>query len=445
MSWNSKVVWSEGMFLRPQHFQQQERYLETLLQERTRPLLPYFWGITELTLDRDALALGKLAVVRCRGLLPDGTPIRIPEDDPPPPPLEVGDELRDSVILLGLPIRRQNSIETDREHHSDPAARFHSSETQVRDNIAGFDTQVDIEVGDRRWTLLPDRSENRRDYATIGIARIVEKRADRQVILDEHYLPPTLDCQAVPVLAGFLNEISGLLHQRGEALAGRVSASGKGGVAEIADFLMLQLINRYQPLFRHYSQCTLLHPERFYSCALGLAGELATFTAAGKRPTEFPAYNHDDLQTPFASLMQDLRQSLSMVIEQNAIQLPLQERGYGIRVSPITDRSLIDSATFVLAVNADMAAATLSGRFPAQAKIGPVEHIRQMVMSHLPGIGLRALAVAPRQMPYHAGFSYFELDKSNDYWKQMTSSGGFAIHVPDKFPGLEMAFWAIKG
>ena len=23
-----KVVWSEGMFLRPQHFQQQERYLE---------------------------------------------------------------------------------------------------------------------------------------------------------------------------------------------------------------------------------------------------------------------------------------------------------------------------------------------------------------------------------------------------------------------------------
>ena len=33
MSWYSKVVWSEGMFLRPQHFQQQDRYLEALVRQ----------------------------------------------------------------------------------------------------------------------------------------------------------------------------------------------------------------------------------------------------------------------------------------------------------------------------------------------------------------------------------------------------------------------------
>ncbi len=32
MSWNNRVVWSEGMFLRPQHFQQQDRYIETLVE-----------------------------------------------------------------------------------------------------------------------------------------------------------------------------------------------------------------------------------------------------------------------------------------------------------------------------------------------------------------------------------------------------------------------------
>ena len=32
MSLDSKVVWSEGMFLNPHHFQQQERYLEKYIQ-----------------------------------------------------------------------------------------------------------------------------------------------------------------------------------------------------------------------------------------------------------------------------------------------------------------------------------------------------------------------------------------------------------------------------
>ena len=38
MSDKNRVVWSEGLFLRPQHFQQQERYLEACLQGRAGAL-----------------------------------------------------------------------------------------------------------------------------------------------------------------------------------------------------------------------------------------------------------------------------------------------------------------------------------------------------------------------------------------------------------------------
>ena len=34
MTQNNKVVWSEGLFLRPQHLQQQERYLERYVDLR---------------------------------------------------------------------------------------------------------------------------------------------------------------------------------------------------------------------------------------------------------------------------------------------------------------------------------------------------------------------------------------------------------------------------
>lgn len=35
---NSKVVWSEGIFITPQHFQQQERYFEDRINESLKSL-----------------------------------------------------------------------------------------------------------------------------------------------------------------------------------------------------------------------------------------------------------------------------------------------------------------------------------------------------------------------------------------------------------------------
>jgi type VI secretion system protein ImpJ len=52
--------------------------------------------------------------------------------------------------------------------------------------------------------------------------------------------------------------------------------------------------------------------------------------------------------------------------------------------------------------------------------------------------------VAPRQIPYHAGYTYFELEKHGDIWNKMHASGGFAIHIDGNYPGLKLEFWAIK-
>jgi type VI secretion system protein ImpJ len=98
----------------------------------------------------------------------------------------------------------------------------------------------------------------------------------------------------------------------------------------------------------------------------------------------------------------------------------------------------------VLAVNADLPAESIRGQFPAQSKVGPVERIRDLVNLQLPGIQLAALPVAPRQIPYHAGFVYFQLDRNSELWEQLQASGGVAFHIGGEFPGLQMEFWAIK-
>jgi type VI secretion system protein ImpJ len=289
-------------------------------------------------------------------------------------------------------------------------------------------------------------TEDRSGYLCIGLARVTEVAGDRRATLDERWIAPTLRCAAVTPLAGLLAELLGMLHQRGEALAARLVAPGARGAAEVQDFLLLQTINRWQALVAHWADAGNLHPETLYAALVQVAGELATFTeVAARRPTAYPGYRHEDLQRSFAPVVADLRRSLSAVIESTAVPIELQERRHGVRVGPLLDRTVLRGSNFVLTVQADMPTENLRRLFPAQAKIGAVEHIRELVNSALPGIAVRPLPVAPRQIPFHAGASYFELDRNSPHWQQMQASGGFAIHVSGEFPNLRMELWAIRG
>src|SRR6188472_4332110 len=114
MSAHNKVVWSEGLFLQPQHFQQQDRYLERYIETRCEPLIPHSWGFTEIELERDLLSIGKFGLRRAAGVFPDGTPLRMPDDDPLPVPIDIESPDRDQVVYLAVPLRRAESLEVER-------------------------------------------------------------------------------------------------------------------------------------------------------------------------------------------------------------------------------------------------------------------------------------------------------------------------------------------
>ena len=126
------------------------------------------------------------------------------------------------------------------------------------------------------------------------------------------------------------------------------------------------------------------------------------------------------------------------------MQIELHDRNYGVRVAIMPSTELVKSANFILAVHADIPSETVRANFPTQVKIGPVEKIRDLVNFHLPGVALRPLPIAPRQIPYNAGYQYFELDTAHELWKQLSQSGGLAIHIAGEFPGLQLEFWAIR-
>ena len=243
MAWQRRVVWTEGMFLRPQHFQQQERYFEFFAHARSAAVASHAWGFETLVLDADALKLGKLALREARGLFPDGTPFNVPAQGDPPAPVDLPDAVRGQRVVLTLPVRRIGVEEVAFGDASDGLMRVSVAEREVNDANALGAAPALVQLGDLRLRLVPE-SELTDGWMALGVARLTERRPDNQLLLDDAYMPPHVALRACPPLEAFLRELEGLLHHRGEAVAARMSQPGRGGVAEIGDFLLLELMNR---------------------------------------------------------------------------------------------------------------------------------------------------------------------------------------------------------
>ncbi|SIQ96093.1 type VI secretion system baseplate subunit TssK [Marinobacterium stanieri] len=440
MSWHRKVAWLEGMFIRPQHFQQQDRYLEQMFSETRAQLHPYGWGVSALEFDDSALRLGKVVIRKCRAIMPDGSLIVIPAEDDVPEPLELTVEDEGSLVYLATPIWRAGTKDIDRQVQADTNARYRISSLEVPDVVAGSSTLADIEVAGKKTHLLPAR-EYHHQFTGIPVARIRSVK-NQSVELDENYVAPTLNAMHSTLISKVLNEVHGLTQMRIMALADRLNSAAGGGSVEVADFLLLQLLNRQEPLLEHYTKTDHLHPAELYRVLVQYAGELATFTAEGKKLRGRPVYQHEDLQQTFEAFEAVLQQPLGTMLDQNAIKIELEEKGYGIRVGYIPETE--SESLFVLCVRADMPREDLRSLLPAQAKIGPLEQITSLVNRQLPGVRLEPLPVAPRQIPYYNGAVYFELATQGVLWQQICESRGLALHIGSQFPGIQLELWAIK-
>ena len=438
----NRVIWNEGLFIKPQHFQQQQRHNEYYVSERVRTIGGQYFGISELVFNPDYLAFGRLAIERAVGVMPDGTVFHIPQEDSLPKAIEIPSGVTNLEVFLAIPLHHSTPMT---EEGVDPlnSGRYDHRRLDVMDIYSTQNTTASLEVAPIRAQLMLGH-EDRSAYTSLSIGRIVEKRPDGSIVMDPAFLPCHVNVVNQPFLHQAIHEISGLIRERAKGIAQRINLPSQGSVAEVSDFLLLQALNRLQPQLAHLLTLNTLHPERLFECLTMLVGELATFTDEKRLPPSISAYQHENPTAGFQALLRSVRQSLSVVLDPKAVSIQIEKRQYGLMVAPIQDRHLMENADFILAVRANMPQNDLRHQFPHQTKISSVEHIRERIALQLPGIPLVALPVAPRHLPYHAGYLYYQLDKSSHEWETLIDASGFAFHVAAAFDGLELQLWAIR-
>jgi type VI secretion system protein ImpJ len=232
----NRVVWSKGMFLTPQHFQLQDRFLQDLLQFRFSASSFANWGVTELRIDAESLANGTFRVDRCRGILPDGMAFEIPETDEAPPSRPILDNhfpptTQSLDVYLAIAEHRDHSdtITIPPSNHDDaplpPVTTRYLAETrQIADEIGGVEEKA-VQIARPRFRLLFE-SEPLEGYTSLRIAQVHRDRAG-VYILNPRYVTPCLDITSSEYLMNLLRRQVEVLSSRAKELGKRRQVRGQ--------------------------------------------------------------------------------------------------------------------------------------------------------------------------------------------------------------------------
>lgn len=446
-----KMVWKEGMFITPHHFQQWDRYHEAVTDYRQRVSSPFSWGVLDLEIDTDALLNENVVVTTIHAIFADGTVVHAPEIDelPPARPLSgLSQPIPSTIeIFLGIPLEKEGQPNYAFPGDVSGASRlfrYHMDNVAVQDLVLG-ENEKELMTARKNLQLLFS-GEILDDFEKIKIAEIGRNAAGEYVVMPS-YIPPCLGMESSArlktILRGLLEALSAksrsLSAQRREKSSGAVEF----GVSEITHFWLLHTINGIIPILAHFLRHSRLHPECLYRELARLIGQLLTFASQGMAQEIIP-YVHDNLGETFDKIDSQIRDLLEIVIPANWVQIPLEKTKPTTWIGRISDERIFSEAAFLLTVKSDISEARLRDTLPKKIKIGALNDIDTIINAALQGIEISHTTSPPGALPVKLGHQYFRLDHHGEFWESIRQSRTIAIYIPAEFGAIHIELIAVK-
>ncbi|KVA08875.1 type VI secretion system baseplate subunit TssK [Burkholderia ubonensis] len=446
MSYSAKVLWGEGLFLRPQHFQRQDAYHEARLFESIQAIQPYNWGVRAVRFDRDALGSNVLRLAELSLVFPDGVLYAAPQADDLPPPVALDtlpEGINEFVFYLALHPLRENGA----NYNDDPATgfttRFVSEQTSVADNFTDA-AEADVTFLKTQVKLIA-HSEPRDQLLSVPLVR-VRRTATSGFEIDDSFVPPCLAIEASPILHQRLRQLIDALQAKVNALYGFHREPSKNIIefrsGDIASFWLLHTANAAFATLAHLHQHAALHPERLFQELLRLAGQLMTFSK-GYTLADLPAYRHDDPGPGFARLDLILRELLDTVISTRYFAITLDEVRPSFHLGRLDSGKIDEKTAFYLAVSADLPSVELVEAVPARFKVGAPDDVDKLVLSAMPGVRLSYTPQVPPAIPVRPGACYFALDTRGALYERMLQAQSAMIYAPTGINDLKFELIAV--
>ncbi|WP_263264699.1 type VI secretion system baseplate subunit TssK [Pseudomonas sp. RIT-PI-S] len=445
MSKHSRVMWSEGMFLLPQHFQYQDEFHQHQLAEATLRGTPFHWGVQAFQVDEQALAGGSLQLTRLKLVFPDGSLFDAPQHDPLPAARDLKDLLKgnDFKVYAALKLPEPYGLNYLEDGHEQKGGRRFRKQFDTLPDLNEGDLENEIASLRLNVVMLAD-GDSLDGYSYCPIARLSRNNTGGFNLATE-FVPPALHISAHGSLLDLGKRLLGALQSKSKMLSSRrrerADQIAEFGSSDVSLFWLLNTVNRAYPNLAHLLAHPRLHPERLYLFLAELAGGLLTFSLDTPL-SAIPSYDHHD---PAASLMrldQMVRDLLDNVIPDQCVVIQLSQAKPSYWQGQLLDPRLVE-ADFYLCVHADMPGSILLELVPRAIKVGSPEDIEVVVNSAMPGASLRHAPRLPNAIPLRLDNHYFAIEPHGRVYQRMMEAQAVSFYAPSAFTNLKLELMAV--
>ncbi len=444
-----KLVWTEGLFMTPQHLQQSDLYHEALVHSRVHAIVPYDWGITEVQFDDRALTAGQVRITKCHGVFQDGTPFMVGDrgdDQVEARPLEGAfpAALESLDVFLALPIARDTAANVAMDPaKAGPATRLVASQVSVPDVNTGRN-ETAVTWGRSNLRILFG-TEPRDAYETIRVAQLQRDRTGA-IVLRKSFIPPILRIKGSDHLMNGMRRVLSALVGKQKTLAEgrrmRTAASVDFQASDTAKFWMLHTMNSFIPMCSHMVDHGTAHPEHAYTMLASIIGELCTFSPDGD-PTAIPKFNYLDLGEVFDPVFDRALTLIANVLAESFTVVPLEKRDDGMYLGKFEDPKLPRTHELFLEAKG-IEEGVLRERLPRLLKVGSWTQIGYILNAAMPGVRVSVEYRPPGAIPIKPGIVYLRVDQAGDYWNDILGSGTIALYQPIEPQKVELRLIAVQ-
>ncbi|MEY4580115.1 MAG: hypothetical protein RL701_4818 [Pseudomonadota bacterium] len=436
---SDKVAWSEGVLLLPQHFQQLDRYHESLLAARLDALDALNWGVLKVELDVRALQQAVVSLSSFEGIMPDGTPVALTahnsELGPKPRPILDHFPPAQKALLVYLAVPRERSGISNYAQDGDQL-RYALRARKLAD-AARDDRHADVQLAVPNLRLLFG-DEARDGFITLPIAQLVRDESGA-LALSESYIPPCLRISCSNAIVKRLERLLTAMVTRFRILVDARRITGEGRVefnaADVTRYLQLHALNGMFPSLYYLARGREVSPRAAFLMLSQLAGQLATFSADGdmSEPLDF---EFTDLERTFGVVFGLCERLLSALDTERYCSCKLQARGHGRHYGDLTDVRIDACERFLIAVETDQPRALVVDEMVQRAKLASHGDIEFVLSRNVSGIRVVANERLPIELPVRPGLVYFELPNAETdvYWRHARKDKNLVVWLP---PALE--------
>lgn len=439
---NLPVHWSEGLFLRPHHFQAGDRFWMEVIQTSEQWDHHYNYGLRSLTLGKEAIGNYQVEVVACEARMKDGTLISRGvgqefERVDLKPAFEKQPTVTVYLAVSKLKLGRANVGRAGSLDHP----RYVETSLSYQDENAGGNDQ-DVAVRDLNVQVLLS-TDDISGYEVLPIARIKrasEREAAPQV--DDDYFPPLITVDAWPDLSrGIIRAIYDILGKNLERVCEQVKNRGITLVSQdVGDqklVLMLSVLNEAYATLGCLAFAAGCHPLTIYTELCRIVGKLSIF-GEERRVPEIPRYDHDDLARIFKWMKRQIEMALVVDKKDNFERRDFVGSGRGLQVT-LESKWLSPDWSWYVGVQC----ATLSPK-ECQELLSPGKLDWKMASSgevdlrfrhRAEGVTLQLLNQVPSILPAKGPggeWIYYQVSRGNSAWDGVVREQALAMRVKEE-------------